>query len=75
MSPRGLVIGAAVLSFGLVACAKDDTQQTTTRTEREKDSLIARSPIPGAKAVGKAMSVADSAAARGARIDTAQQNP
>jgi hypothetical protein len=75
MSTRGLVIGSAILSLALVACAKDDTQQTTTRTEREKDSLIARSPIPGAKAVGKAMSVADSAAARGARIDTAQQNP
>ena len=75
MSTRGLVIGSAFLSLAVVACAKDDTQQATTRTEREKDSLIARSPIPGAKAVGKAMSVADSAAARGARIDTAQQNP
>ena len=74
MRKRALLLGA-VLSFSFVACAKDDTQQTTTRTEREKDSLIARSPIPGAKAVGKAMTTADSATARMSRIDSAQQNP
>ena len=77
MSNRLIVIGCAVLSLALVGCAKDDTSQTstTTRTEREKDSILAGSQIPGAKAVKKAMTVADSATARQIRIDTSQQNP
>ena len=78
MSKRLIVIGSTLLSLALVGCAKDDTTQsstTTTRTEREKDSILAGSQIPGAKAVKKAMTVADSASARQIRIDTSQQNP
>jgi outer membrane lipoprotein SlyB len=76
MSKRPILIGSAVLSLAMVGCAKDDTTQTsTTRTEREKDSILAGSQIPGAKAVKKAMTVADSASARQIRIDTSQQNP
>ena len=72
MAKRILILGAAV---GMMACTQSDSteQTTTTRTEREKDSLIARSPIPGAKAVGKSMNVADSASARAQRaVDTTQ---
>ncbi|HYS68986.1 MAG TPA: hypothetical protein VEM14_02015 [Gemmatimonadaceae bacterium] len=75
MSKRTLVIGSALLSLTLGACAKEDTSQTSTRTEREKDSILAGSQIPGAKAVKKTMTAADSVAARAARIDSAQQNP
>ena len=75
MRRRTLLLGA-VLTISLVGCAKDDTADTrSTMTERQKDSLIARSPIPGAKAVNKAMTTADSASARMSRIDSAQQNP
>jgi len=75
MSKRTTVIGS-VLLLTLGACAQEDTSsQTSTRTEREKDSILAGSQIPGARAVKKSMTVADSAAARGARIDSAQQNP
>lgn len=77
MSTRGLLIGSASLMLALGACTKEDSQQSTssTRTQREKDSILAGSQIPGAKAVKKTMTVADSAAARQARIDTSQQNP
>jgi hypothetical protein len=77
MSKRGIIIGGAILSLALVGCAQGDTTQqtTTTRTQREKDSILAGSQIPGAKAVKKTMTVADSAAARQARIDTSQQIP
>jgi len=76
MSKRGIVLGGTLLSLALVASDKDDTvQSSSTRTEREKDSILAGSQIPGAKAVKKTMTVADSAAARQARIDTSQQNP
>jgi hypothetical protein len=75
MLKRGLLIGGALLAVSLAGCAKEDKDARATMTEREKDSLIARSPIPGAKAVGKSMTVADSATARMNRIDSAQQSP
>jgi outer membrane lipoprotein SlyB len=77
MSKRGTVIVSALISLAMLGCAKDDSTQseTTTRTQREKDSILAGSTIPGAKAVKKTMTVADSVAARQARIDSSQQNP
>jgi len=75
MLKRGLLIGGALLAVVSAGCAKEDTDARATMTQREKDSLLARSPIPGAKAVGKSMTVADSATARMNRIDSAQQNP
>jgi outer membrane lipoprotein SlyB len=75
MSKRGTVIVSALISLAMLGCAKDDTTQTTSRTQREKDSILAGSTIPGAKAVKKTMTVADSVAARQARIDSSQQNP
>ncbi len=35
-----------------------------TLTERQKDSILAKSSIPGASAVGKAMNAADTTSAR-----------
>ena len=75
MLKRGLLIGGALLAVSLAGCAKEETDARANMTQREKDSLLARSPIPGAKAVGKSMTVADSATARMNRIDSAQQNP
>jgi hypothetical protein len=74
MSKHGILVGATLL-VALVACTQQDTTQNTTRTEREKDSILAGSQIPGAKAVKKTMTVADSATARQIRIDTSQQSP
>ena len=74
MSKRGFAVTAAVLTL-VAGCTKESEQTKSTLSEREKDSIIARSQIPGAKAVQKAMTTADSAAARQARIDTAPQNP
>jgi len=72
---RGRIVGfAACIALGLVACTQQDSTQqssSSTMTERQKDSLIARSPIPGAKAVQKSMNVADSASARVNRLNTA----
>lgn len=73
--PRTGILLAA-LAIALTACSKNETEDSRANlTERQKDSLIARSPIPGAKAVQKALNTADSATARQARIDSAQQNP
>jgi hypothetical protein len=76
MAKRGLLFSGVILACCLVGCAKDDSDQNRAAlTQREKDSILAGSQIPGAKAVKKTLTTADSAAARAARIDSAQQNP
>jgi hypothetical protein len=73
--PKHAILVLAV-GLGLLACAKDDADANKPAlTQREKDSVFANSTIPGARAVKKTLSTADSAAARMARIDSAQQNP
>ena len=61
---RAGLIGVALAC--LAGCSTDAGRQRTL-TERERDSTIAASPLPGAGTVGKAMEVADSAAARNQR--------
>jgi hypothetical protein len=39
-------------------------------TRRQRDSVLAESPLPGAAAVGKAISFSDSTTARAKRIDS-----
>jgi hypothetical protein len=76
MSKAGAAFAGAVLALVLAACTKDDTQQSTIeRTQREKDSILANSTIPGAKAVKRTLTTADSVAARAAHMDSTQQNP
>ncbi|MGH7651331.1 MAG: hypothetical protein ACREMS_05755 [Gemmatimonadaceae bacterium] len=65
----------AILAATALACAKSEPERKQELTQREKDSVFAQSRIPGAKAVGKALQAADSANARQARIDSAQQAP
>lgn len=58
----------------LAACGSSDKSSQTvnrdTLTERQKDSILAGSTIPGAGAVGKAMRAADSTSARVRQSDT-----
>jgi len=46
---------------------------STGRTERETDSVIGQSSLPGASGVRKAMEAQDSARARAAALDTVGQ--
>ena len=43
-----------------------------TLSERQRDSILSKSSIPGASGVGRAMSAADSASARSQAADTVQ---
>ncbi|HEY4734138.1 MAG TPA: hypothetical protein VIH53_06255 [Gemmatimonadaceae bacterium] len=73
---RRFLLGGVLIAVSSVACSNDQTQDTrSTMTQREKDSTLANSQIPGAKAVKKAFTTADSATARQNRIDSAQNNP
>jgi len=76
MTHARLLLAGVALSFSVAGCSNDQTQETrSTMTQREKDSTLANSQIPGAKAVNKAFITADSATARQNRIDSAQNNP
>ena len=59
----------------LVACGTGDTSKQPainrdTLTERQRDSVLGQSRIPGASGVAKAMRVADSTSARVSASDT-----
>jgi hypothetical protein len=58
----------------LAACSNHETAGTG-RTERERDSLIGQSKVPGGSAVKRALDVADSSHNRIAREDSAAAAP
>jgi len=66
-------LGVVLAALALIACGKDEPDARANLTQREKDSILAGSRIPGARAVGRGMTSADSASARQARLDSAQR--
>lgn len=68
-SPRLLAL-AAVL--GMAACAEEAKfkKARADMTQRERDSTIAASGLPGSGVVKKAMSIADAQADRSAMFDS-----
>lgn len=57
----------------IVACGSDQSGETVNRdtlTQRQKDSILANSRIPNARAVGRAMKAADSTSAGILRADS-----
>ncbi len=54
----------------LATACSGSSGQDTTRSERERDSLIGQSQLPGASAVQGALDASDSASARNARLDS-----
>lgn len=56
-----------------IACGSDKSSETVNRdtlTQRQKDSILANSKIPNARAVGRAMKAADSTSAGILRADS-----
>lgn len=57
----------------LAGCSGEKPDQTVNRdtlTQRQKDSILAQSKIPNARAVGRAMTAADSASRRALQADS-----
>ena len=70
---RALVVVASALA--ICGCGDDGPDKRAGLTQREKDSILGQSQIPGAKAVKTGMRNADSASARQARLDSADREP
>ena len=56
------------------ACADSETPANNrdTMTQRQRDSVLAQSRLPGAQGVGRALSASDSVRARNAQLDSIQ---
>jgi len=61
-----------VVLFSLIAATGcgGSSDHSKALTERQRDSILAGEPLPGAATVGKALAVSDSAASRAARMDS-----
>ena len=76
MSLHRIGFALVALVIGATACGKDEPDASKRElTQHEKDSILGASQIPGAKAVKRALTSADSAAARQARLDSAERVP
>lgn len=67
---RTLLVTLLFLSAG---CHSD--RSTPARSERERDSVIGESQLPGAQGVRGALRASDSAATRNARYDSIGREP
>ena len=66
------LLAPALLFVAIVGCGtqEESDQPEQPVSQRTRDSAVAQSGLPGAGAVGQAMTVADSAAARRALEDS-----
>lgn len=72
--PPSLAFLACVAVLTAASCRKaasDDQAAKPPMTQREKDSVLGQSAIPGARGVQKALAAQDSLNKRTARIDSA----
>jgi len=69
-SSRGLIVFSFLVLLA-AGCAGESSGDSTGRTltQRERDSVLAESPIPGARGVKTVLTVADSANARTDRLN------
>ena len=61
-----LAAGLLVLTAG---CSGRKTDTARELTERQRDSILSRSRLPGAGAVGRALNASDRATSRAANLD------
>ena len=64
---RAMRVWPLIATCAALACGSGGSESTVNRdtlTQRQKDSILANSRIPGASGVGKAMRAADSTSAR-----------
>lgn len=63
-------VAVLMIPLALGACGgKRQEKPKKELTQQQRDSILAETPLPGAKVVGRAIAVSDSAAARSKRLD------
>ncbi|MGE0158045.1 MAG: hypothetical protein AB7T31_01465 [Gemmatimonadales bacterium] len=68
---RGWIVVAAVMSVWACGRAEGDAESSAdTLTRRQKDSIVATMPIPGARGVGRALDAQDASRERAAALDS-----
>jgi hypothetical protein len=73
MARTTALASAALLVVCACASAKDQSKRPAT--ERERDSVLGASQLPGATGVSGALRAQDSAAARNSRLDSVANQP
>ena len=68
---RRPVLALVTLLVVLAGCSKHAERPASTLTEAQRDSAIARSSLPGADVVGRAMQVSGREARRSDNMDAA----
>lgn len=66
---RLLIMAAALLA--VAGCAKGERTQAKELTQRQRDSILATEPLPGAGVVGSALKASDRAASDAERLNAA----
>ena len=69
MKSRLLFLLVLVLAAIAACTGKEPAGSKRELTQRQRDSVLAETPLPGAKVVGRALEVSDSTAARAKRLD------
>lgn len=68
-------VGFAGLLAALACGSGEQTEAEPALTQRQRDSVIGASSLPGARGVTRALGAADSAAARNSRLDSLGAEP
>lgn len=66
-----MVVFLALLLLCASCAQRSEPGARAPLTERQRDSLLARTPLPGASVVGRAMATSDRAARQAAGMDAA----
>jgi hypothetical protein len=72
---RTTLLASMVLVLVCAACSSGKEQPNRPATERERDSVLGASRLPGATGVRGALRVQDSAAAQNSRLDSVASQP
>jgi hypothetical protein len=72
---RTTVLASMALLLVCAACGPGKDQPQRPTTERERDSVLGASRLPGATGVRGALRVQDTAAAQNSRLDSVANQP
>ena len=76
MMRRSMLHAGGLALLAALACGRGERPETQPElTQRQRDSAIGASSLPGARGVMRALDASDSAAARSSRLDSLSAQP